>query len=177
MGDQVQRSAGGGRDDRHTAGHGLLHGLAEGLEGAGVHEDVQRGEDPGEFVAGAAAEEDRAGQRAAQAGLAGSVADHDDPDAVQPADPGEQLDLLLGGEPADVADDQLAVRGELAAQRLVPEAGAEAHGVDAARPQLHPGHAVRLQVLQGRAGRREGAVGGGVDGADAPPGGRLAGAE
>jgi hypothetical protein len=67
--------------------------------------------------------------------LAGSVAHDDDPDALQAADSGEEFDLLLGGEPADVADDQLAVRGEFAAQRLVPVVGAETDGVHAARPQ------------------------------------------
>lgn len=52
--------------------------------------------------------------------------------------------------------------------------GAEADGVHTARPQPHPGHTVCLQVVQGRAGRGERPVGGGVDGADAPPGGGFA---
>ncbi|MFK4541705.1 allophanate hydrolase subunit 1 [Streptomyces tendae] len=42
------------------------------------------------------------------------------------------------------------------------------------RPQPDPGHTVRLEVPQGRAGRGEGEVGRGVHGAVAPPGGRLA---
>ncbi|EPJ36318.1 putative GDP-mannose-dependent alpha-mannosyltransferase [Streptomyces afghaniensis 772] len=140
-----------------------------------MHEGVQRGEDPGQIVAGTAAEEDRAGQRLLQAGPARAVADDHDPDALQAAGPGEEFDLLLGGEPADVADDQLAVRGEFAAQGLVPAVGPETFGVDAARPQRDPGHTVRLQVAQGRAGRGEGEVGGAVHGADPPPGGGFSG--
>lgn len=93
-----------------------------------------------------------------------------------PQTAGQHFDLLLGGEAADVADDELAVRGEFAAQRLVPQFGAEAGGVHAPRPQPHPGHTVCLQVVQGRAGRGEGEVGGRVDGADAPPGRGLTGA-
>lgn len=139
-----------------------------------MREDVQRGEDPGEFVAGTAAQENRSRQLLAQPRLAGSVTHDDDPHTVQRTDPGEELDLLLGGEPADVADDQLTVRGEFPADGLVPQFGTEARRVHSALPQLHPGHAVRLQVVQGGAGGREGEVGGGVDGADAPPGGGLA---
>ncbi len=127
-------------------------------------------------MAGAAAEEDGAGQRLGQGGVAGAVADHHDLDALQAAGTGEEFDVLLGGEPAHVADDQFAVRGEFAAQRLVTVLWPETYGVHATRPQPDPGHTVRLQVTEGGAGGGQGAVGGGVHGADPPPGGRFAGA-
>ncbi len=143
-----------------------------------MHEYVQRGEDTGELVTGTPTEEDRARQRLVEVRpKAGSVADDHDPDALEAAGSGQELDLLLGGEAADVADEQFAVRGEFAAQRLVPVLGPETLGVDAARPQPDPGHSVCLQVAQGRTGGREGAVCGGVHGADAPPGGCLPGAD
>ena len=84
--------------------------------------------------------------------------------------------MLLGGEPADVSDDQLAVRGEATAQRLVTQFGPETRGVDAPLPQPYPRHAVFREVADGGAGRGERAVGGAVDGADPAPRGRLAGA-
>ena len=93
---EIERTARRGRDHGDAAGHRLLHGLTERLMRPGVREDVQRGEDPGEFVPGAAAEEDGTGQRAAQRGRARPVPRDHDAYAVQRADVREELHLLLG---------------------------------------------------------------------------------
>ena len=64
----------------------------------------------GEVVARPAAREDGAGQGLGEVRPAGPVAHDDEPHTGQSADPGEEFDVLLGGEPADVADDHLAAR-------------------------------------------------------------------
>ncbi|GAA3073907.1 hypothetical protein GCM10020000_68570 [Streptomyces olivoverticillatus] len=51
-----------------------------------MHEDVQRGEDPGEFVAGEGTEEAGARQGRAQSGRLRPVPGDDDADARQRAD-------------------------------------------------------------------------------------------
>ncbi len=171
--DEIERTAGGGGDHGQPAGHRLLDGLAERLEGPGVDEHVEGGVDPREVVAGTAAEERRTRQHLAQPLGARAVADDDHLHAGQPAGTGQQLDVLLRGEPADIADQYLPLRGEFPAQRLVAVGGVEARGVHAARPQVHARDAMRLQVAPGRAGRGERAVGGRVHGTDAAPRGAL----
>ena len=125
----------------------------------------------------AAAEEDGAGQRLGEAGRLGPSPTTTTRTPGSAADAGQQLDVLLRGEPADVADDQLAVRGELAAQRLVAAARAgsgrcphrAATGSTRGTPCVFRS---RTDALDGS----EGEVGGGVHGAEPAPGGGLAGA-
>ena len=82
--------------------------------------------------------------------------------------------MLLGREAAHVSDDQLAVRREPPAQRVVTRVRPEPNGVHAPAPELYARHTVGLQVLQRGAGRGECAVGGAVHGPDPAPCRRLA---
>ncbi|MGH3704380.1 MAG: hypothetical protein ACRDT9_07105, partial [Agromyces sp.] len=67
----------------------------------------------------------------------------------------EVLDLLLGCQSADVADEHLAVRRHLATPGLVASAGGEAFGVDAATPEPEAIDAEGLELVDRRRRRRE----------------------
>ena len=100
----------------------------------GVHEDVERGVRPRELVAVQHAEERGVGQQGPEPGLLRSAAHQHQPDARQPVDVGQQLELLLGCQPADVPDQKLAVRRQLGVERLVALGRLEEHLVHAPRP-------------------------------------------
>ena len=57
--DEVERTAAGRCDDGHPESGGLLERLSEGLAGAGVHEDVERGIRAGQVGTALATEEER----------------------------------------------------------------------------------------------------------------------
>ena len=107
---EVERSAAAGRDDRDAARQRLLHGLAERLVLAGVHEHVEAGVRLREFVAAWNPRKVASGSSFSSAGAARAVADDHEPGAGQIGERAQVLDLLLGGEATDVADDRLAVR-------------------------------------------------------------------
>ncbi|MDQ0912232.1 hypothetical protein QFZ22_008217 [Streptomyces canus] len=77
-----------------------------------VCEDVEGGEDLGQFVAHATAQEDRAGQGLLQVRSARPVADHDDLDALQTARVGQVLGDRGGCAPAGEGDADLGVARE-----------------------------------------------------------------
>ena len=108
--DQVEGASRGRRDHRYAAGLGLLDGLAEGLGLAGVDEHVQGGEGGGELGAAEHPGERGAGQVLFQPGTERTVADDDQPGAGQVGQLDESADLLLGGQPADVPDDDAGLR-------------------------------------------------------------------
>ena len=82
--DQVERAAGGRCDHRYAAGHRLLHGLAERLVRAGVHEHVQARVDPGQLVAAALRRGRPRRGRAFSASRGRAVTDHHQPHAGHP---------------------------------------------------------------------------------------------
>ena len=170
---QVDRPARGGRDDRQPAGGRLLDGLAEGLERPGVHEDVERGVDPGQVLAVAHAEELGRRQRRPQLLLHRAAPGDRQLDPGERGHRGQQVDPLLDGQAPHVADDHLAVRCQLAPQPLVAQVRAEPAGVDAAAPLPDPLEPVCVEVGRGGAGRGEGAAGRVVDVAQPAPGERL----
>ncbi len=139
---------------------------------AGVDEDVEGGVGAGELVAVQHAEEGRVGQQGPQPGLLRAAAHEHEPDSRETVDVGEQLELLLGRQPADVPDQRLAVRRELGVERLVALRGLEEHLVDPARPAGDCADAEPVELVD--AGRRRGqrAVDPEVD----PAGQRLHGA-
>ncbi|GIE31690.1 hypothetical protein Ait01nite_047350 [Actinoplanes italicus] len=166
---QVERPTGGRGDDREPAGHRLLHGLTERLVRPGVGEDVEARVDPAELSAVPGAEEDRVRQRPAQRRRGRAVADHHEPNPGQPGDAGQQVDLLLGGEPSDEPGQHLAVRGERPPDAGAAPSGVEADVVDSAPPQVHPAHAVRLERGDRLGGRGQSPAGRVVDGPDPAP--------
>lgn len=116
----------------------------------------------------------RARQRGAQRALAGSFAGDDDPYPGLRAHLAQQGDVLPRRQPAHVADEQVAARGEFAAQPLVAVPGLEAPRVDAAGPEAYPRDAVRGEVRGRGEGRGEGTVRPAVHGAQPAPGQRGA---
>ncbi len=82
----------------------------------------------------------------------GPSPDDDEPRAGNAVQGGKVLDLLLGSEPADVADEELAVRGELRAKRVRPLGRVESLAVDAPGPELDRGR--RPPVERGDRGAR-----------------------
>ena len=119
VGDDVDRPAGPRRDHGHPAGQRLLGRLAVGLVAPGVHEDVERGVGARELLAVEDAEEGRVRQQRPEPGLLGPAADEHETHARDPVDVGQQLQLLLRGQPADVPDEEPAVGGELGVEGLV----------------------------------------------------------
>ena len=89
------------------------------------------------------------GEQGAQPLLLGSAADEHQPGAGQVVQVGEQLELLLSGEPADVTDEQVSAVAELAAHALVCDGRGEQLGVHAAAPAVDP-----VDARGRRAGRR-----------------------
>ena len=83
----------------------------------GVHEDVERGVGARELLAVQDAEEGRVRQQRPEPGLLGPAADEHEAHAREPVDVGQQLELLLRRQPADVPDEELAVRRELGVER------------------------------------------------------------
>ncbi|GAA3735951.1 hypothetical protein GCM10022205_22180 [Spinactinospora alkalitolerans] len=166
---QVQRSAGGRGHDGYARGQRLLHGLAERLVGAGVHEDVQARVQPGQLRAGALPQEHRVRQHPAQPRPVGPVAHDHQPRPAQPRDVGEQADPLVPRQPPDVADQHLPARCEAPAQPLVAVARVEALAVHTALPQAEPGEVPLGQPVQRRGGGDQCPVHGGVDPAQVGP--------
>ena len=116
---QVEWPSSTGRDHRHSARERFLHGLAEGLVLSGVHEQVEAGHGLREGLAAQEAEEGRVRQQSLEGGAARPLPHDDQFRARDVGDRLEVLDLFLGGEAADVADDRLpaAARGRGASRR------------------------------------------------------------
>ena len=134
----VDRAAGARGDDGDAGGERLLGGLAVGLVPAGVHEHVQGGVRAAELGAVQDPEEACVGQQPPEPALLGAPSDDHQRVAGVAGEVGEQLQLLLRGEPADVPHQDPAVRSELPAQPLVAEPGVERVEVDTTRPQRQP---------------------------------------
>ena len=122
--DEVEWSTASRCHDGKAGGGGLLQGLAEGLAGARVDEDIERGIGPGEGIAGALAEEDRCPVRAARSAGHGlgqhrpdvrasrSVADEHQSRPRDGGHLGQAPELLFGGEPAHIAHEHLPAGGK-----------------------------------------------------------------
>ena len=108
-------------------------------------------------------EEVSVGQQPPEPALLGAPSDDHQRVAGVAGEVGEQLELLLRSEPADVPHQHPAVRRELPAQPLVAEPGVERVEVDAARPQRQPRHLQVLELSHAGRGRRQGPVHEGVD--------------
>ena len=166
--DDVDRPARPRRDDGYAGGEGLLRGLAVGLVPAGVHEHVEGGVGAAELVTREDPQEGRVRQEPPQGGLLGAAPHEHQGVARVGGEVGEQLELLLGREPADVPDEQPALGRDRAPQSLVAEPRVEGLEVDAAWPQRHPRHRELLELADAGGGGREGAVGVRVDAAGEP---------
>ena len=111
------------------------------VRGAGLHEQVERGDGRCRLTRlELAGEPHRVRQPAAQPGLLGAVADDDEPGAGHAGDLGETAYAVPLAEAADVADDDLreVAVGPGGAQRRVAAARVEDVGVDAGRPAAAP---------------------------------------
>ncbi len=162
--DEVDGSAGTRGDHRETARVGLLHGLAERLLRSGVHEDVEARVCRRQLLAAEASEHGHGhpAQLLLHDGNVGSVADDRDMDARDAPEALQALDLLLGGDPPDVADDHLAVGGEAFPQcpgrrseAVVRVVANEIHSASPARQPVDPSS---LQVRLRSGGRHQGEV-------------------
>ena len=107
-----------------------------------MHEHVQRRVRGREFLAGAETEERRVRQQPPQLLLLRPLADDHDPHTRQPVQRREAVHVLLRGEPAYVADEQLAVRCEQRLQPQVRPVRCEQLGVHAPPPAVHARHTV-----------------------------------
>jgi hypothetical protein len=112
---QVDRAAGGGGDDRDAGRERLLHRLAERLGLARMDEHVERRHRRRQVAAGAEPEETRPREPSLQACAQWSVAHDHEARAGQVGQTHEAVDLLLGGQATDVADDDLAAGRDVAA--------------------------------------------------------------
>ena len=135
----------------------------------GVHEDVERGVGARELLAVEDAEEGRVRQQRPEPGLLGPAADEHETHARDPVDVGQQLQLLLRGQPADVPDQEPAVGGELGVERLVAALRCEQLLVHAARPAGDRVHAEPAELGDARGGGRQRAVDPQVDPAGQRP--------
>ncbi|MFT8637285.1 MAG: hypothetical protein ABF811_04920 [Pseudoclavibacter sp.] len=104
--DEVDRTAGPGRDHGETRGHRLLDGLTEGLLGAGVGEEIERGVRIRQLFAPQLSEQQRVRPQAARHRVVtGAVADHHHLH-VEIAQHPEALHSLLGGQPPHIPDNR-----------------------------------------------------------------------
>jgi len=133
---EVDGAAGAGRDDGHAARVRLLQRLAERLALPRVHEDVEARDGLRQFSAGEVAEEHGIRQVPLHSRARGSVADDHDLDAGDVTQRAQILDLLLGGQTPDVADDDLA-GCDPPAPRVAAALGREPLGVDAPAPHAY----------------------------------------
>ena len=140
-----------------------------------MHEQVQAGVGPREFLAPLFTEKDRGRHPLAQRRGGRAAADHDEPNTRQLSDRGQQVNPLLGGQPADVAGERLTSGGQLLAQRGTALRGTKTLEVHSAAPQPDPLEPVRAQLCQDGRRRRQGPVRRVVDPAQPAPGGRLPG--
>jgi hypothetical protein len=141
---------------RHAGGERLLRGLAEGLVGARVDEEVEGGEGLRQLRTAAEAEERHPGQAPLQVAAERPVADHHHPAARQALEDRQQPDPFLGRQPADVADQQLAARREPAPERQAAVARVEPLGVHPPPPHRHLADPVAGEHADGVGGRGEG---------------------
>ncbi len=154
--DQVQRAAAAGGDHRHARGHRLLDGLAEGLELAGVDEEIEGRHRAGQLPAAEEPGEDRVRQGVLEGLPLGSVAHNHQPGAGDIGQHGEVLHLFFDREPAHVADDALAGRGHGGPPAGVALARGEPLRVHAAPPHLDPRNAAAAELVEREAGGGEG---------------------
>ncbi len=132
---------------------------------AGVHEDVQRGVGAAEVVAVEDPEEGGTGEQAAQPLLLRATSDDHQRVAGVVRQVAQEVELLLGRQTTDVADEQPAVGGELSTQVGGAPHRVERLEVDAARPQGGARDREVAQLREAGRGGRQGAVDLGVDAA------------
>ncbi len=142
---QVHRTAGGGGDDGNAGRECLLHGLAERLGLARMHEHVERRDRRRQVTAGAEPEEAGAGQASLETRAQRAVAHDHEARVGQVGKAHQALHLLLGREATDIADDDFAPGRNVTPHELAPVRGVEAVDVDAAPP---PGDGREPALLQ-----------------------------
>lgn len=152
---QLERAAASDRDDRHAGGHRFLDRLAEGLGLPGVDEDVQPSHQGRELGTAQETGEDGIRQhRLEPVGLRAVAGDHQ-PGVGEVCQHSQVVDLLLGSQPADVADDHLAVRGDLSTPVLVTVRRLEPLCVHTPAPTTNARDAALLQFTDAERRRRQ----------------------
>jgi hypothetical protein len=141
-----------------------------------VHEDVEAGIDPRKLGTVPLAEKERAAKGAARGVLGRPRPDDHQPDPGQRRHTAEQVESLLGGQPPDIADDDLTRWRQFAAQPLAAPGWIEPGRVDAPAPHVDPAESAVEQRGRGRRRGRERAVRSVVDPAQPPPACTLASA-
>jgi len=135
-----------GATSRYSGGQRLLHRLARTSPTARYAQNVQRGVDLRETRRRPGNRRNAGpGQQLAQLGLARAVADDHEPDARQPDQRGQPLDLLLRGQPADVADSSSPFGASRARHCAERRLGRNRGDVHAAGPAVHPRHPARAE--------------------------------
>jgi 4-amino-4-deoxy-L-arabinose transferase-like glycosyltransferase len=176
--DNLADAAGPDRDDRQAGGEGFQDDVAECLGQAREGKEVGRRVVVSEVFARSIADEPGVrSHHGFQVGPGWAIADEQEPD-VRPgfADAFEHLGqvhhVLLGREPADVADHHIVRREpeRLANLRSTRPVGAEQAPVDPSRPEDQPLEASRLKVADGRHRRDVGLECPVMEPAEIPPG-------
>lgn len=145
---QVQRPAPARGHHRHARRHGFLDGLAEGLELARMHEQVEGRHRPGQLLTAQEPRKHGVRQGFLQRLALRAVAHDHQPRARHIGQHGQVLHLLFNGQPAHIADDPLAARGHGCPPPVVALSRRKPRGIHTAPPHVHPQNSAAAQLVQ-----------------------------